>query len=40
MVAEGEIITLPELSGIILILKAETDKGVYGLVGGGTVDGL
>ncbi len=40
MVAEGEIITLPELSGIILILKAETDKDVYGLVGDGTVDGL
>lgn len=40
MVVEGEIIILFELLGIILILKVEIDKGVYGLVGDGMVDGL
>lgn len=36
MVVEGEIITLPELSGINLRLKAETVKGLNGTVGGPT----
>lgn len=36
MVLEGEIITLPELSGINLRLNAETVKGLNGTVGGST----